>query len=59
MTDGVLRCSTACLYAPTVSMPPAGRIIMMSGMARNDARCSTGWWVGPSSPRPIESCVIT
>eukprot|EP00955_Chlamydomonas_euryale_P082057 363664-Chlamydomonas_euryale.AAC.24 len=38
MIEGVLRCSTACLYAPTVSMPPAGRIIMMSGMARNDAR---------------------
>ena len=21
-------------------------------MARREARCSTGWWVGPSSPRP-------
>ena len=21
--------------------------------------CSTGWWVGPSSPRPTESCVHT
>src|SRR5262249_54153655 len=28
-------------------------------MARNAARCSTGWWVGPSSPSPIESWVIT
>ena len=23
-------------------------------MARRPARCSTGWWVGPSSPRPME-----
>ena len=28
-------------------------------MARSAARCSIGWWVGPSSPRPIESCVQT
>ena len=27
------------------------------GIARSDASCSTGWWVGPSSPTPIESCV--
>ena len=24
-----------------------------------EARCSTGWWVGPSSPRPMKSWVIT
>ncbi len=29
------------------------------GIARSAARCSIGWWVGPSSPRPIESCVHT
>ena len=28
-------------------------------MARRLARCSTGWCVGPSSPRPMESCVST
>ena len=28
-------------------------------MARSAHRCSTGWWVGPSSPSPIESCVHT
>ena len=28
-------------------------------MARSAVRCSIGWWVGPSSPRPIESCVQT
>ena len=27
------------------------------GIARNDARCSTGWWVGPSSPNAMLSCV--
>ena len=27
------------------------------GMARSIARCSIGWWVGPSSPTPIESWV--
>ena len=25
------------------------------GSMRSVAVCSTGWWVGPSSPRPIES----
>ena len=25
----------------------------------DDARCSIGWCVGPSSPTPIESCVKT
>ena len=24
---------------------------------RRLAICSTGWWVGPSSPSPMESCV--
>ena len=28
-------------------------------MARNEASCSTGWWVGPSSPSPIASWVNT
>ena len=26
-------------------------------MARSDATCSMGWWVGPSSPTPTESWV--
>ena len=29
----------------------------MPGIARSDRICSTGWWVGPSSPTPIESWV--
>ena len=28
-------------------------------MARSAVSVSIGWWVGPSSPRPIESCVQT
>jgi hypothetical protein len=35
----------------------AGRITSNPGMARKAASCSIGWWVGPSSPRPIESWV--
>ena len=37
----------------------AGRITHRSGTARKPARCSIGWWVGPSSPSPIESWVMT
>ena len=33
----------------------AGRITCRPGMARSEASCSTGWWVGPSSPTPTES----
>ena len=29
------------------------------GIARQAAKCSIGWWVGPSSPNPIESWVST
>jgi hypothetical protein len=29
----------------------------MFGIARSAASCSMGWCVGPSSPKPIESCV--
>jgi hypothetical protein len=28
-------------------------------MMRSDGTCSTDWWVGPSSPSPMESCVNT
>jgi hypothetical protein len=46
-------------HACTVSLASAGRTTVRPGIARTAARCSTGWWVGPSSPRPIESCVHT
>ena len=53
---------------PSVSMaaPRLGRLVGVGradqlswGMARREARCSIGWWVGPSSPRPTESWVRT
>ena len=28
------------------------------GRALKHSSISTGWWVGPSSPKPIESCVM-
>ena len=46
-------------HAKTVSFASAGRTMSRCGMFRSDHRCSTGWCVGPSSPRPIESCVQT
>jgi hypothetical protein len=45
--------------ASTVSLASAGCSTTNPGTARSDASCSTGWWVGPSSPTPIESCVKT
>ena len=45
--------------AAAVSLASAGRTTSSPGIARNAARCSIGWWVGPSSPRPIESWVQT
>ena len=43
--------------ATAVSLASAGLTTSRPGMARSAHRCSTGWWVGPSSPRPMESCV--
>ena len=42
-----------------VSLASAGRMSWRPGMARSAARCSTGWWVGPSSPTPTESWLNT
>ena len=49
----------ASFQASTTSLASAGRTTHMPGMARSEASCSTGWWVGPSSPRPMESWVNT
>ena len=49
----------AARQASAVSGPSAGRMTRSRGMARSAARCSTGWWVGPSPPSPIESWVQT
>ncbi len=46
-------------HAHTVSLASAGRTTAKRGIARSDARCSIGWWVEPSSPSPMESCVQT
>mmetsp|Transcript_130491 Transcript_130491/g.194283 ORF Transcript_130491/g.194283 Transcript_130491/m.194283 type:complete len:216 (+) Transcript_130491:134-781(+) len=51
-----MRCCE-CTYAPTVSSGSAGRMTSMLGNVRSDDTVSTGWWVGPSSPTPMESCV--
>jgi hypothetical protein len=57
MTDGVLVDFNAIAYAALVSLPSAGRQKCKLGIARRCAAVSTGWCVGPSSPRPIESWV--
>ena len=49
--------STASRQAWAHSLASAGRISESPGMARSDARCSIGWWVGPSWPSPTESWV--
>ncbi|CPU64689.1 Uncharacterised protein [Mycobacteroides abscessus] len=51
--------SSTVRHAHAVSFASAGRTTSRPGIARSAARCSTGWCVGPSSPRPIESCVHT
>ncbi len=50
---------TATSHAPAVSPGSPGRITHSPGMARRAARCSMGWWVGPSSPRNTESWLHT
>ncbi len=51
--------STATRHASAVSAASEGRITVRFGIARSAAMCSTGWWVGPSSPSAIESCEKT
>ena len=45
------------MYEPDTSFASAGRSVSTFGVARRLISASTGWCVGPSSPRPIESCV--
>ena len=49
--------SRAIFQASVTSLASAGRITSRCGIARNAISCSIGWWVGPSSPSPIESWV--
>ena len=57
-TGPSVRVSAAC-QAATVSRGSAGRQTCRFGIVRSAATCSTGWWVGPSSPTKMESCVNT
>ena len=49
----------AAAHDAAVSVASAGRHTSMCGMQRSAQSCSMGWWVGPSSPRKMESCVKT
>ena len=46
-------------HASAISFASPGRITISPGIGRSDARCSTGWCIGPSSTTPIESWVNT
>jgi hypothetical protein len=50
---------SATAQATAVSAVSPGRQTSRFGMRRSDAACSIDWCVGPSSPRPMESCVNT
>ena len=56
---GPWRRSIAACHAIIDSTASHGRHTDMFGINRNVAVCSTAWWVGPSSPRPMESWVNT
>ena len=58
-SDGPLVSISAAFQHSAVSTASAGRKTSRLGIALSAASCSTGWWVGPSSPRPMESWVIT
>ena len=51
--------SIAQAQATTVSAVSPGRQTSRPGISRSDAACSIDWCVGPSSPRPMLSCVKT
>ena len=47
---GWWRRSMLTRQASATSLASAGRNTSRPGIARSEASCSTGWWVGPSSP---------
>jgi hypothetical protein len=55
--QGYLGLSGAVAHGSLAGADVEQRITITPGMARKEASCSIGWWVGPSSPTPIESCV--
>ena len=56
---GRSRLPSATAQAAAVSAVSQGRQTSRLGIRRSDAACSIDWCVGPSSPRPMESCVKT
>ena len=52
--DGPVRRSSAISQHSAASTASAGRSTSMLGIARNEARNSTGWCVGPLVPTPME-----
>ena len=58
-TTGDLGVVMAMRQASVLSLASAGRSTTILGMMRRASTCSTGWWVGPSSPSPMLSWVNT
>ena len=59
ITLGVFLLSRANCQHSKVSMVSEGLKTFKFGIDLKLVNCSIGWWVGPSSPKPIESCVNT
>ena len=56
---GVSLDSIATFHAYAVSVESAGLKTWKFGIVLSIDSCSIGWWVGPSSPTPMLSCVST
>ena len=54
-----MRRASAISQHSAASTASAGRSVSMFGMARSEARYSTGWCVGPLRPMPMESWLNT
>ena len=54
-----MRWLSAISQHSAASTASAGRSTSMLGIARNDARYSTGWCVGPLVPMPMKSWLNT
>ena len=59
ITLGELLLSSAICQHSNVSIKSAGLKTFKFGIDLKLVNYSIGWWVGPSSPKPIESCVNT
>jgi len=52
---GPSRRSIATSQLTIVSTASQGRHTALFGIRRSEETCSIGWWVGPSSPKPMLS----